>query len=248
MEKTNFCPLCGEPTYLVYGKHPRKDGLCYKHSQMLFNKEIEQCSDCGKWHETDKLCECKKPKKVEKVNETNTSDELTCIICGEPSNGKHFCLNCYHRYKNKEILLRINKCNFPCGEPLDESYEGVLECKDGHIVKSQAERDIDNYLFEKGIFHGYELPLDIGTDKPLKPDFCLKNYLDTGKDVYIEYFGLKGNPKYDEETAYKMKFYKELRITLICMYPKTDLKNLDFALQRKLNKDKIKENEINYKE
>ncbi len=244
--QNKVCPICGEPTYLVYGKHPRKDGLCKKHGDMANFKQIEQCPDCGKWHNAGEECECKTPKKIEKVTTPNSSDELTCIICGEPSNGKHFCLSCYHRYKNKEILLKINKCGFPCGEPLDESYESVLECDDGHIVKSQAERDIDNYLFENGIFHGYELPLDIGTDKPLKPDFCLKNYLGKDKNVYIEYFGLKGNPKYDEETAYKMKFYREQHITLICMYPKTDLKNIKFALQRKLNKDRIKENEINY--
>ncbi len=239
------CPICGEPTYLVYGKNLRKDGLCKTHSQMLFNKQIEQCPDCGKWHETNKPCSCKKDKKPANANPDN---ELTCIICDELSNGKHFCLNCYRRYKNKEILLKISKCEFPCGEPLDESYEGVYECNDGHIVKSMSEQAIDNYLCEHAIFHGYELPLDIGTEKPLKPDFCLKNYLGNGKDVYIEYFGLKGNPKYDEETAYKMKFYREKHITLICMYPKTDSKNLNFALQRKLNKERIQENQINYYE
>ena len=69
-----------------------------------------------------------------------------------------------------------------------------------------------------------------------------------GKDVYIEYFGLKGQPKYDEHTAYKMKYYKQKKITLICLYPK-DSKNLKFALQTKvLNKDKILINQINGEE
>ena len=34
---------------------------------------------------------------------------------------------------------------------MDESYEGMFKCRDGHIVKSKSEREIDNYLFEKGI-------------------------------------------------------------------------------------------------
>ena len=180
--------------------------------------------------------------------EPSNEDELTCIICGKPSNGKHFCRSCYYRYKNKEILVRIAKCQFPCGEPLDESYEGVYECEDGHIVKSIAEQTIDNYLCEKAIFHGYELPLDIGTDKPLKPDFCLKDYLSKGENVYIEYFGLKGQPDYDKKTAYKMEHYRKNKITLICLYPNTDLKNLRFSLETKLKKEKIKKGEIHYEQ
>lgn len=236
----NVCPICGNPTALVYGKYPRKDSLCKECAKKLLNNEIEQCPDCGKWKETNKQCVCKK--KTSKIE-----NELTCIICGEPSNGKHFCINCYRKYKEKVVLLKVHKCEFPTGEPLDESYEGVFECEDGHIVKSISEQVIDDWLCEQTIFHAYEAPLDIGEDKPLKPDFCLKNYLGKGKDVYIEYFGLKGQPKYDEQTAYKMKHYKRLGITLVCLYPR-DSKNLKFALQQKLNKDRIKINQINFEE
>lgn len=248
MEKENLiCPICGEPTFLVYGKNPRKDRLCKECSQRLFNKEIEQCPDCGKWNKTGETCECKNPVPKAHVKETpkeETSD-LMCIICGESSNGKHFCYNCYKRYKDKDILLKVHKCEFPIGEPLDESYEGVYECEDGHIVKSISEQVIDDWLCEQGIFHAYEAPLDIGEEKPLKPDFCLRNYLGKGEDVYIEYFGLQGQPKYDEHTAYKMGFYQKLKITVVCLYPK-DSKNLKFALQTKiLNKEKIKLHEIN---
>ncbi len=253
-EKDLICPICGEPTSVWYG-NARKDRLCRKHAQEFKDGLIEQCEDCGEWHEKGKYCKCKiKNVKVDFSN-INTNDvnlinkdaaELTCIICGEPSNGKHFCKKCYNRYKNKEILLRIKNCVFPCGEPLDESYEGVYECDDGHIVKSIAEQTIDNYLCENAIFHGYELPLDIGTDKPLKPDFCLKNYLGKDEDVYIEYFGLKGNPEYDKKTAYKMEHYRKKHITLICLYPNTDLKNLKFALQTKLQKEKIKKGQVLY--
>lgn len=248
MSEEKTCPICGKPTYLVYGKNPRKDGLCNEHSKMLFNKEIEQCPDCGKWNKTGETCECKKPKETVTAKTEKATDELTCIICGNPSNGKHFCYDCYRKYKEKVVLLKVHKCEFPTGEPLDESYEGVFECEDGHIVKSISEQVIDDWLGEQGIFHAYEAPLDIGEDKPLKPDFCLKNYLGKGNDVYLEYFGLKGQPKYDEHTAYKMKHYKKLGITLICLYPK-DSKNLKFALQTKvLNKEKIKIHQINHEE
>ena len=229
-----ICPICGEPTR-VYMGNARKDRLCGKHADMLKAGELVLDKN-GKFV-------IPKEEREETHKSENTSD-LTCIICGEPSNGKHFCYECYKRYKDKVVLLKVHKCEFPTGEPLDESYEGVYECEDGHIVKSISEQVIDDWLCEQGIFHAYEAPLDIGEEKPLKPDFCLKNYLGKGKDVYIEYFGLKGQPKYDEHTAFKMKHYKKLGITLVCLYPK-DSKNLKFALQSKIiNKEKIKEGQI----
>ena len=247
MAKT--CAICGKPS----GMYP----LCPACFKLRDAGEVLKCDSCGVWHRKGEPCQCKTPEPVEQLQKKSaepikesaatSSDELTCILCGEPSNGKHFCISCYHKYKDKVVLLKIHKCEFPTGEPLDESYEGVYECEDGHIVKSISEQVIDDWLCDKGIFHGYEIPLDIGENKPLKPDFYLKNYLGPGKDVYIEYFGLKGQPKYDESTAYKMGHYKRLGITLICLYPR-EARNLKFALQTKLNKDKIKEGQINYEE
>lgn len=39
-----------------------------------------------------------------------------------------------------------------------------------------------------------------------------------------------------------------MKITLICTNEKTDAKDIDASLQRKLKKDFIKENEINFDE
>ena len=103
MSEEKKCPICGEPTYLVYGKHPRKDGLCKKHSQMLFNGELAKCSDCGEWYEPLFGCDCKLPEnnitinnKKEK-NEKQIDQEATCIICKEKTKkGYYFCKDCYY--------------------------------------------------------------------------------------------------------------------------------------------------------
>ena len=235
------CPICGKPTSNFYGKY-REDGLCREHKDMLKDGLIYQCKNCGKWHKINDSCECKN-------NNENKNVELTCITCGEDSNGKHFCKSCYNKYKNKIVLIKIHKCEFPVGEPLDESYEGVYECEDGHIVKSIAEQTIDNWLFEKGIPHGYEIPIDVGDEKPLKPDFCLKNYLGNDEDLYIEYLGLEGQPKYDEKTKYKVEKYIEKRLTVIFLHPK-DSSNLRFTLKSKIieNKTKLEIHKMNYLE
>lgn len=312
------CPICGEPTYLVYGKHPRKDGLCYKHSQMLFNKEIEQCSDCGKWHEIDKPCECKKThynelpstgfnkcilcetkttgyafcndcwkkytnedllkilnaknhlETAKTINSQNTIhtekelDEITieetnnnviiiddknkskCITCGRQTDGLLFCSNCYRKYKNKELLFRIKNCTNI--ELLDEDYEGRYTCKDGHVVKSKSERDIDNYLYDHGIMHAYEreLPYGANDNEVLHPDFYLPDYLSKGKDVYIEHWGYnENNIQYTKTKKFKLPIYERLGITLICTDEKTDMTKIDTVLDRKLNKKFIKEGQIN---
>lgn len=180
------------------------------------------------------------------INEENKSK---CITCGIKTNGLLFCPNCYHKYKNKELLFKITNCS--CIELLDESYEGHRTCKDGHIVKSKSEREIDNYLFDHGIYHAYEKELSYGSsaNETLHPDFCLPNYLGQGKDVYIEHWGYnENNIKYTNTKKFKMPIYKKLNITLVCTFEQTDMNNIESVLDRKLNKNFIKENEINFDE
>ena len=250
------CPICGEHTFLVYGKYPRKDGLCKQHSQMLFNEEIELCVDCGKWHDIDKPCECKNEKNTtkESVNDQenksiviNEQNKHKCITCGKAVDGLLFCSNCYRQYKNKELYFKISNCSTV--ELLDENYEGRYTCKDGHIVKSKSEREIDNYLFEHNIPHAYEKALPYGaTEKEvLHPDFYLPNYLGNKKHVYIEHWGYNENNKdYTKTKKFKMPIYEKLKVTLICTNEKSDMADIDTVLDRKLNKDFIKENEINF--
>lgn len=254
MENELKCPICGEPTNVYMGK-ARKDRLCYKHGKMAKAGEIEQCPDCNKWNDKDVVCECKKIVKeinLEQKNNViiiNQENKSKCITCGKKIDGLLFCSDCYKKYKNKELLFKITNCSSV--ELLDEDYEGKFTCKDGHIVKSKSERDIDNFLFENDIQHAYEKDLPYGaTEKEiLHPDFFLKDYLGKGKHVYIEHWGYnENNIHYTKTKKFKMPIYEKLGITLICTYEKSDSGKIDAVLERKLNKQFIKENQINYKE
>ena len=179
----------------------------------------------------------------------NLNNKSKCITCGKQTDGLLFCTNCYHKYKNKQLLVKITNCTNI--ELLDEDYEGHYTCKDGHVVKSKSERTIDNYLFEHGIFHAYERELPYGaTEKEvLHPDFCLPNYLGIGQDVYLEHWGYnENNIQYTKTKKFKMDIYKQLGITLVCIYEKTDMGKIDTVLDRKLNKQFIKANQINYED
>lgn len=177
----------------------------------------------------------------------NPNNKSKCITCGRQTDGLLFCSSCYHKYKDKELMFRITNCSNI--ELVSDTYGGNKTCKDGHIVKSKSEREIDNYLFDHGIPHAYERTLSYGkTDKEiLHPDFYLPNYLGEGKHVYIEHWGYnKNNIKYTETKKFKIPIYKELGITLICTYEETDMNDIESALDRKLNKDFITIGKINY--
>lgn len=208
MNEEKKCPLCGKPTFLVYGKNPRKDGLCGDHSKMLFNKEIEQCPDCGKWNKAGEVCSCKSNKKKTTSKKEATIDELTCIICGNPSNGKHFCLKCYKQFESKVLYVQIKKCKE--FTKLEAEYESDFVCEDGHLVKSPYEKIIDDYLYSENIQHAYEKKLDIDETHDITPDFFIPEYNET-KNIYVEFWGYgEENIQYTKRKEYKTNLYPDL--------------------------------------
>jgi len=105
------CPICGEPTN-VYMGNARKDRLCRKHGIQANKGEITQCENCGKWNNAGEACSCKvvTPKTFAKeLPKENSASDLTCIICGEPSNGKDICKSCYAEVMNTQKDLDKNK-------------------------------------------------------------------------------------------------------------------------------------------
>lgn len=131
------CPICGEPTYLVYGKNPRKDRLCGLHSKMLFNKEIEQCPDCQTWHATRDTCKCKDKKEI--ITETLQSNEehTPCPICGEKTNGKEVCKNCYFEIINKQEDIDKNQKPWELKDYFYNLNGSIYRLKENNYAKGQ---------------------------------------------------------------------------------------------------------------
>jgi hypothetical protein len=114
-----------------------------------------------------------------------------------------------------------------------EKYEAKHRTLDGHYVRSRAEVIIDNLLYQYGLAHAYERKIIIGDEEVLS-DF----YLPAGK-VYIEFWGMEGDPKYGERKKRKIEFYKKHEIPLIELNDE-DILNLDDFMQRKLKNFGIK--------
>ena len=76
--------------------------------------------------------------------------------------------------------------------------------------KSRGERQIAWFLGSRDIAFQYEYPLairDRGQVRIWYPDFRLPEY-----GTIIEYFGMSGNPAYDQQMAHKISTYKQAGI------------------------------------
>lgn len=82
--------------------------------------------------------------------------------------------------------------------------------KDGHACLSLAEKTIDDFLFRNGVSHEKEYEYPEGN---YRADFFVGG-------IYIEYFGLIGDPDYEARMKEKKSLCKRLDIPLISIYPK----------------------------
>jgi hypothetical protein len=117
-----------------------------------------------------------------------------------------------------------------------KKYPAQYRTKDGHRVRSKAEALIDNALYDYGLAHAYERKLPIEED--VLSDFYIPSK-HGGKAVYIEYWGLENDPKYQERKNVKIDLYKKYELNLIELSDK-HVENLDDHLPRMLLKFDIK--------
>lgn len=215
------CVICGKPS----GMYP----LCREHLQMKTEGKVVKCEDCGTWHLIDSQCQCKKQETVDVAPTTNVDNELTCIICGEPSNGKHFCYKCYRKYKDRAVDIRIVNCTDV--EVLDEYGNKKYTCNDGRKVRSLSEKTINDFFFNERIRVVYEKRVfytENGEQKTLHPDFYLPDY-----NLFIEFNGLT-NKEYLRKKEYTKKIYEEQGKNVLIL-GQEDLEDLEACLKPKLN-------------
>ena len=220
MAKT--CDVCGAPS----GMYP----LCWDCNTLKAEGKVIKDEKTGKWIKPQ---EKKIPKTEHQIKQISPEDDeedfnLKCIICSNDSYKYFFCKECYHKYKNKTLLLKVTDgCKNI--KLLDESWEGTYVCDDGHVVKSKAEREIDNYLYNRNIKHAYE-PEEIIQGIKTHPDFYLPD-----KNAYIEHWGYDDNNiEYTKTKKQKLELYRQAGFTIICTYEKSDSKNISAALNYKI--------------
>ncbi|SKB82574.1 hypothetical protein [Maribacter arcticus] len=114
-----------------------------------------------------------------------------------------------------------------------KKHEAKYRTQDGHRVRSRAEAMIDDYLYNNGVAHAYERRLP-GIDEEVISDF----YIPAGK-VFIEFWGMEENEKYQERKNKKLEIYADNNFNLIELKDK-DIETIDDVLPRKLKKFGVK--------
>lgn len=82
--------------------------------------------------------------------------------------------------------------------------------RDGLWVASKGERAIADWLAREGVAYAYEPELAGG----LTPDFHVE-----GTDTVIEYWGLVGDPDYEERMAEKIEQYEDHGYEVVSVFP-----------------------------
>ncbi|KAB8139914.1 hypothetical protein F8S13_26000 [Chloroflexia bacterium SDU3-3] len=93
---------------------------------------------------------------------------------------------------------------------LRERAPARLRTTDGHLVRTQAELRIDNWLYNAGLVHAYERPLP--TEEEAYCDF----YLPTGR-IYIEYWGCEREAALLDRKASKQAIYARHKLHLVAI-------------------------------
>ena len=165
---------------------------------------------------------------------TNEVKTIPCLLCKKPGL-QHLCFECYQKCQGQNIYIKFTNGKAVPDSAISEDKlkkdnsrrEGLrYKCDDGHWVRSEAEREIDNFLYRHNIRHAYETAMATG-GRPIHPDFWLPDY-----NVYIEHHGINGDPTYDARNKYKEQFFRSKRVIIST---KEDLEDINSFFMEKLN-------------
>lgn len=148
-------------------------------------------------------------------------------------------------YPKEKIVLKennhiIEKSDTETPDDFRKKYPAEYRTKDGHYVRSKAELTIDDSLYLWGIAHAYEKKLP-NTEENVYSDFHIPSGNGRPKAVYIEYWGMEYEEKYNERKKKKIEIYNQLDLTLIQLKD-ADIKNIEDSLQKYLLQHGIKVN------
>jgi len=140
----------------------------------------------------------------------------------------------------KEESTITSKSDSDTIEDFRKKYPAEYRTKDGHYVRSKAELTIDDSLYLWGIAHAYEKKLP-NTTENVYSDFHIPSGNGRPKAVYIEYWGMENDEKYNQRKNKKIEIYNQLGLSLIQLND-ADIKNIEDSLQKYLLQHGIRVN------
>ncbi len=142
------------------------------------------------------------------------------------------------KVKVAETNSIIEKQDTEVADDFRKKYPAEYRTKDGHYVRSKAELTIDDSLYLWGIPHAYEKKLP-NTVENVYSDFHIPSGKGRPNAVYIEYWGMENDEKYNSRKGKKIEIYNKLGFNLIQLND-ADIKNIEDSLQKYLLQHSIK--------
>lgn len=129
-------------------------------------------------------------------------------------------------YKNIDHKYNFNNTDYR------KKWSKDYQCADGHYVRSLSEQSIDNWLYNNGYQHSYEkaVYMETSPEAVVLSDFYLPK-----ENIYIEFWGIENDEKYEKRKQDKIKLYDENNLNRIDL-TKEDIKRLDDIMPRLINK------------
>ena len=125
-------------------------------------------------------------------------DDLRALAVSNPVNACEPILS----PTSNAILQKLIQSDF-----LPESRANSYRTMRGVWVRSRAEYMIDNWFADHGIVTYYEKAVYLDSCK-IVPDWFIPSL-----NVYVEFLGLKGDPKYDRAWNLKDRLIKNIRLS-----------------------------------
>ncbi len=210
MEKELKCPICGE----AVSKKISFCRKCYKGIK-VFYKEITHLNNVYQakeyyynlknsifWINKIEYAQdaCKKLYAIAMIMDdfTNLNQEEIAIkdITYLLTKKKEYLENKNKQKENIEVIIENDNLSEVNEEIADyrRMYPATIRCEDGHYVRSNNEKVIDDRLYRKRVFHEYETRYKALDGQPYYPDF----YIPDAK-LFIEYFGVSDNEEKNDK-------------------------------------------------
>ncbi len=84
----------------------------------------------------------------------------------------------------------------------------IILTEKGERVRSKSEKIIADYLYRNGVEYKYECPIYLKGIGWVYPDFTILSKK-TGKEIYLEHFGMMDDPIYARKAVNKLLSYEE---------------------------------------
>ena len=220
-EKYENCIICGQPSNgLPQCEECYKETLDYMDGLLDKNAKISELRDYY-YNLKDRIYQIKN---IEYVK-SNCNKLIAIAMQNKKTNNDQFLTSIVYKdilqiFKSKNQRKNKNQEENKDDEKndddhSDENKERIIPAYDGHIVKSDPEREIDDILWNYSILHAYGQAIVEFTYERKKSDWFIP-ITGHGKyqGIYIEYWGMN-TPKYNKARKEKEDLYEKYNVPYI---------------------------------